>query len=217
MSEVIVRLASAFVSLCEAGDVSYLVWKREIRCNIEECKERGGDIVHEFADEVEKLERRREEWQNSLDDFRRKHRVLNYFSVKQILYLQKEMLRLEKKEIDCDRLPVQVFTLLKYIDIHVDNQKIKNALFLSAAMDTAPVNNTWADFKSDHANFNFFSLDDLKGFVDTLENEHFIERNVAMASLIRVPQYTVSKGESNYSQYLGKSQYKIDGRKDRQK
>ena len=79
MSEVTLRLASAFVALCEAGDVSYLTWKKEIRCNIDECKEHGNNLPKEYTDEVTKLEQRRIEWEKSLLDLRLKHHVLNYF------------------------------------------------------------------------------------------------------------------------------------------
>ena len=192
MSEVTLRLASAFVALCEAGDVSYLAWKTEIRCNIDEWKEHGNNLSKAYTDEVTKLEQRRVEWEKSLLDFRLKHHVLNYFSVKQILFLQKHIFPLGQNEINFQSLPAQVYTLLKFVDPEINNEKIKDAHFLATTLDCTDRKEDWTILESVFPNFAKFSVENLIEFVETLQDDHLIEENIAMASLIAVSPFVES-------------------------
>ena len=87
-----------------------------------------------------------------------------------------------------------MYTLLKFVDPEINNQKIKNAHFLSAALDCTEMKTEgWTDLESDYPNFTIFSVEDLKEFVETLQSDHLIEENVAMASLIAISPFVESK------------------------
>lgn len=192
MSEVILRLSSAFVALCEAGDVKYLKWKKEIRCDIEACKLNGGNIMEQFREEVASMELRCHEWETYLIELRQKHQELNFYTVKQILHLQREISYLSSDCADSKLISAQVFTLLKYIDPEITSEKVKQAYYLSCYVDSSLSSKDWTAIESEFENFCNFSIEELKSFVDVLQNDHLYEENVAMASLVAVTPFTKS-------------------------
>ena len=158
------RLANAFVSLCEAGDVKSLHWKIIMRCDIRNATKTGfEEHFAEMKKEIMVLENRFKEWKEILTVFRQNNPLMNYFTVKQSLVLQKQLYLLSKDLSKANYLPSQVFTLLKYIRADVSAERIKHAFYLSAVLDDSNNNSEdWKKAKSDQpTNFTESDLIDL--------------------------------------------------------
>ena len=192
----VTRLANAFVSLCEAGDVKSLHWKTTMRCDIQNAMKTGfEEHFAEMKKEILVLENRLKEWKENLTAFRQNNPLMNYFTVKQSLVLQKQLYLLSKDLSKANYLPSQVFTLLKYIIADVSAGRIKNAFYLSSVLDDSNNNSEdWKKAKSDQpTNFTEYGFHQLHAFIDMLQDECGIEENVALASLIRCNPFIKGK------------------------
>ena len=139
-----------------------------------------------MKDESLILEKRLEQWKEKLFEFRQKNPLMNYFTVKQCLVLQKHLYALSKNMAKANMLPPQVVTLLKCITDDISVRKIKDAFCFSSFLDDDNNNaNDWKKAKSDQpTNFTELSLHELQDYVDMIQDEHSIDENVALASLM---------------------------------
>ena len=119
---------------------------------------------------------------------------MNYFTVKQCLVLQKQLYLLSNNQLKANDLPSQVFTLLKFIINDVNAEKIKHAFQISKVLDDTNNSEDWTKMKSDQpSNFTEYGFPKLHEFVEMLQDEHGIEENIALASLIKCNPFIKGK------------------------
>lgn len=193
-SEVATLLASIYAKLCEAGDTRMLQYKKDIPCNIEEAKVMGMEqYFSAIKSEIQQLSNQLQEWKQELEGYRKDHPVMNYFTVKQCLVLQKHLYELQKDIGKVTELDPQVFTLLKSVCPEITAEKIKDAFTLSFHSVNETPNDSWQKVQPERpTNFNQFSLTQIENILDTL-NDQDIDDSVALASLVRLFPYDESK------------------------
>ena len=184
----ITRLGDAFVKLIEAGDVGYLTWKKEFRCDVNAAKTQGDQYYHKISQEIEHFEQRLNSWKIELMGFRKRFPLANHFTVKQILVLRRYLKQYSSNSKK--NLPTkdyQVFTLLKSISNDVTPQKIKECCtFMHAGLIR---NKSKEAQKPDDngTNFTRFSYKELQLMVETFVKDNAdIDRNLIYASLMKV-------------------------------
>ena len=188
------QLARVYVALCEAGDTRMLQYRKEIHCNIEKVKHIGfAECFDDIKDEIQQLNKQLEEWKEELQCYREHHVVMNYFTVKQCLVLQKHLYHLHQDYRKVVELHPQVFTLLKALCPDINEEKIKNAFTRSFRNNSKETTDEWQKLTSEQiSNFNQFSIGQLAKFLDTL-TEHDIDENVALASLLKIIPFDESE------------------------
>ena len=193
-SEVATQLGSVYVRLCEAGDTRMLRYRKEIPCNIEEAKVMGMEqYFAAMKSEIHQLSKQLQEWKQELEGYRKDHPVMNYFTVKQCLVLQKHLHELQKDVRKVRNLDPQVFTLLRAVCPDITAEKIQDAFTLSYGSNSETSNDSWLKVQLERpTNFNQFSLAQIEKILDTL-NDKDIDDSVAMASLVRLFPYDESK------------------------
>lgn len=188
------QLARVYVALCEAGDTRILQYRKEIHCNIKKMKGIGlAECFDDIKDEIQQLNKQLEEWKEELQCHREHHFVMNYFTVKQCLVLQKHLYQLHQDYRKVVELHPQVFSLLKVICPDINEEKIKNAFTRSFKNSSKETTDDWQKLTSDElSNFNQFSFSQMSKFLDSL-TEHDIDENVALASLLKVIPFDESE------------------------
>ena len=188
------QLARVYVALCEAGNTKMLQYRKEIHCNIEKVKDIGlSGCFDDIKGEIQQLNERLKEWKEELQCYRERHFVMNYFTVKQCLVLQKDLYQLHKDYRKVAELHPQVFSLLKALCPDINEEKIKNAFTRSFRNNSKETTDDWQKLTSEQiSNFNQFSIGQLAKFLDTL-TEHDIDENVALASLLKIIPFDESE------------------------
>lgn len=188
------QLARVYVALCEAGNTKMLQYRKEIHCNIEKVKDIGlSGCFDDIKGEIQQLNERLKEWKEELQCYRERHFVMNYFTVKQCLVLQKDLYQLHKDYRKVAELHPQVFSLLKALCPDINEEKIKNAFTRSFRNNGKETADDWQKLTSEQlSNFNQFSFRQLLQFLDSL-SEHDIDENVALASLLKVIPFDESE------------------------
>lgn len=192
-SDVVTRLAKVYVSLCEAGAVQWLHLKVEVKCDIDKALEIGMEAWYkELRNKISELEKHLEEWERDLSECRKANALLNYFTVKQCLVLQKHLYQLSKNNQFNNPLPPQVYSLLRVIVDDVSVDKIKDAFMLSNIDDNEDVNKDWETVAhTKPTNFNQLSYQKLLLILTELQQDY--EENVALACLARVFPFDMNK------------------------
>ncbi|XP_057290514.1 E3 ubiquitin-protein ligase rnf213-alpha-like isoform X3 [Hydractinia symbiolongicarpus] len=194
-SDVVTRLANVYVSLCEAGAVKWLHLKMEVKCDIAKACEIGMEAWYkELREKIFQLEEHLKEWKRDLSEYREKYPLLNYFTVKQCLVLQKHLYYLHDNIGSVISLPPQVFALLRVIDDDVSVVKIKNAFMMSMIDDKEVLNKDWETVAYEKpTNFNQMSYQKIAIILEKLQQEHKFDENVALACLTRVFPFDMNK------------------------
>lgn len=193
-SEVATQLASVYVKLCEAGDTRMLHYRKEIPCDIDQAKTMGMEqYFTNIKSEIQLLNKQLQAWKQELEGYRKDHPVMNYFTVKQCLVLQKHLHELQKDIRKVREIDPQVFTLLKAVCPDPTEEKVKDAFTLSFSTIDQTSNDSWQKVQAERpTNFNQLSLNQLLKFLDTLINLG-IDENVALASLVKLNPYDESR------------------------
>ena len=141
------------------------------------------------------LEKRLQEWKEKLFEFRLRNPLMNYFTVKQCLVLQKHLYTLSKNIKNVNTLPPQVFILLKCIAEDVTVKKIEYAFYISSLSDDDNKNaNGWKKARSEQpTNFTDCTLHELQGHIELLQDDYGIEENIALASLMKCYPYVLDE------------------------
>ncbi|XP_065678749.1 E3 ubiquitin-protein ligase rnf213-alpha isoform X5 [Hydra vulgaris] len=187
--EVVTRLGYAYMSLCEAGDIKFIQWEKTFYCDIE--FERGVSI-NDLILESEKLENQLMNWKEKLTTFRRSNPIINYFSVKQCLFMQKQLFMLIDNLKHVDRLPPQFYTLLYFFAHDVNVSNIKHTFNLSRILTIEDESQQWQTAII-QSNFDKYTPDEILDIVNTLQKEYNINENVAWASIIEIFPYREGK------------------------
>ncbi|XP_047126737.1 E3 ubiquitin-protein ligase rnf213-alpha isoform X2 [Hydra vulgaris] len=189
--EVIMRLGHAYMMLCDAGDVNYINWKKTFLCNIESDKE---NLLADLRIETEKIEKKLTEWNNILKSIRSVNPVINHFTVRQCLFLQKHLYLLSKDSKYCNKLPSQFYSLLKFFGHDVTSSNIKNAFSLSHSLlgKNQSTKDDWKKVKS-QSNFEEMTAIEIQNIVNLLQDEYDISETVAWAAILNVFPYREGK------------------------
>ncbi|XP_065674932.1 E3 ubiquitin-protein ligase rnf213-alpha-like isoform X2 [Hydra vulgaris] len=189
--EVIMRLGHAYMMLCDAGDVNYINWKKTFLCNIESDKE---NLLADLRIETEKIEKKLTEWNNILKSIRSVNPVINHFTVRQCLFLQKHLYLLSKDSKYSNKLPSQFYSLLKFFDHDVTSTNIKNAFSLSHSLlgRNQSAKDDWKKVKS-QSNFEELTAVEIQNIVNLLQDEYDISETVAWAAILNVFPYREGK------------------------
>nr|XP_047126393.1 E3 ubiquitin-protein ligase RNF213 isoform X3 [Hydra vulgaris] len=187
--EVVTRLGYAYMSLCEAGDIKFIQWEKTFYCDIEFEREVS---INDLILESEKLEKRFMYWKEKLTTFRRLNPIINYFSVKQCLFMQKQLFMLIDDLKHVDRLPPQFYTLLYFFAHDVNVNNIRNTFKLSRILTIEDESQQWQT-PIIQSNFDKYTPDEILDIVNTLQKEYDINENVAWASIIEIFPYREGK------------------------
>ncbi|XP_065678772.1 E3 ubiquitin-protein ligase rnf213-alpha isoform X3 [Hydra vulgaris] len=183
--EVVTRLGYAFMSLCKAGDVKYIHWKKVFHCDIELQREIS---INDLKLESEKLEKRFTELKEKLTKFRILYPIINFFSVKQCLFMQKQLFMLTEDLKHVDRLSSQFYTILNFFANDITLSIIIQAFKLSRSL-TFEDESQQSKTSNIQSNFDNYTPNKILEIVNTLQNDFNISENVAWASIINVFPY----------------------------
>ncbi|XP_065678766.1 E3 ubiquitin-protein ligase rnf213-alpha isoform X3 [Hydra vulgaris] len=187
--EVVTRLGNAYMSLCEVGDIKFIHWKKTFYCNIEF---EGETSINGLIIESEKLEKRLTYWKDKLTSFRCLNPIINHFSVKQCLFMQKQLFMLTENLSYVDKLSSQFFTLLNFFAHDITLSNIKQAFKLSYNLNIEDELQKWKT-ATILSNFDKYTPNEILEFVNTLQQEYDISENVAWASIIKIFPYREGK------------------------
>ncbi|XP_065678763.1 E3 ubiquitin-protein ligase rnf213-alpha isoform X3 [Hydra vulgaris] len=187
--EVVTRLGYAYMSLCEAGDIKFIQWEKTFYCDIE-CQREVS--INDLMLESEKLEKRFTDWKEKLTKFRYLNPIINFFSVKQCLFMQKQLFLLTEDFKNVDKLSSQFFTILYFFANDITLRNIKYAFQLSCNL-TIDDESQQCKAISIQSNFDKYTANEILKFVNTLQKVYDISENVAWASIIKVFPYHKGK------------------------
>lgn len=189
MFESVTRVASLYVTLCNAGCNKYVKWNRVFGCQIEAAAEDDSNVIQEIEDECALLENDLEEWKQKLHQKRWKYPHLNFFTVRQLMYLQKELTEtLRKDNIKSVRgLSSQVFTLLEEIYPEINHQIFSTVLSKSSHDrhygQSLKADDNWRRITRVEDKFVGVSLKEIEDFITRLERDGHDE-DVAKAAMM---------------------------------
>ncbi|PFX15559.1 E3 ubiquitin-protein ligase RNF213 [Stylophora pistillata] len=118
-----VQLGQAYVNLCEIGDVSRLHWNEEYKCK----SSMGKRIIDEIRLKSEEFEELYDACREHINEMRMKYRELNFFTIRQLLFLRKELASL-KQGSKLESLNLQVYSLLEKVLPGLHRKLLKEAL-----------------------------------------------------------------------------------------
>uniref|UniRef100_A0A7M5X461 AAA+ ATPase domain-containing protein n=1 Tax=Clytia hemisphaerica TaxID=252671 RepID=A0A7M5X461_9CNID len=189
------RLASVYVSLCEAGDANYFDWHFAFRCHIESSIDSFDEVEHE----IEKLSQRLDKWKTELGEHRDKYPLMNMFNNKQCLVLRKYLFPLTQSNKNLQYLPPKVFTLLQLLNPKVSTKHIENAFFESYVKEadtskdwqTVTSPNETMDGEQEETNFILFSKSEIESKMEELIETHDFDEDIVKACFVNVVPFVM--------------------------
>ena len=141
--------------------------------------------------EIERFETRLLDWENELTEFRMQNSVVNHFTVKQMLVLRKFLKEFVSSESKDSKLKNnQVLGLLKNVSTDIKIEKIKECCLLMHA-GTDKMKERVSDNETNFTRFSYKQLSILIESHLTLDED--IDRNMVLASLMKVPDFSMEK------------------------
>eukprot|EP00794_Sanderia_malayensis_P006458 gene6457-7190_t len=187
MFAAILRIATVYVDLCSAGCSLYLKWKKTFKCNLDDFER----AIMSIEEEWHKMEATLHEWRNELHEKRWIHPNLNYYTIRQLMSLQKALhpVLSDHGNLRAVRdLPTQVFTLLEAIYPDISTTVIKDVVLKSEHVrryeSTQNNKDDWKNIESDEGKFSGIPVETVLTFIAELESED-IEENVAKAAAMQ--------------------------------
>ena len=115
-----------YVDLRKAGESRYICWQKQFRCCLDEGFE---NTVSHTEETCRIMEAHLKDWEKTLHSMRWKYPSLNFFTVYQLVHLQKMLFGIFKNPLHCvAELPRQTFTLLECICPDISVEVLKNAI-----------------------------------------------------------------------------------------
>ena len=149
--DTLTEIATIVIQLAETGNQRYLKYELHSDCNQQE------DTLMELKD---KLRNTLEDWRANVEEARNKHYFLNYYTISQIVFLQKGIKSfIEERE---DRDLEQLYHLLGLLNPDVSKQDIQQALEQS---DIVP--KQYPSFKASSESAHDFSQQSLSTAIST--------------------------------------------------
>lgn len=199
----VTRLGEAYVRLIEAGDISFLKWKDEFKCDVKErCN--NDQYFERILNIIEQFEAKLHSWERELLEFRKANPLVNHFTVKQILVLRRFLMQYSSTSslapadnyLDINN---HVFTLLKKIAKEVTPEKIRNCcLFMHgnvrgiSKIKEEKKSGTPIAAPDNETNFTRFTYKQLMQMIESFleEHEEDVDRNLVYASLLQVKDFS---------------------------
>ena len=119
------RLATAYINLCESGYVHRWQWSKQFECNKDQRE--GESIAKELADESLSMENCYSNWKKKVGDARKEFRELNFFTTQQMMLLRNEIAEVCHSH-DLLVSNLQVLTLLESVRPNLDSEQLKSAI-----------------------------------------------------------------------------------------
>ena len=115
-----------YLQLVEAGEINYLTWKRKFECSKDDC--RKNELLNNINKTCATMEKELKQWKETINGERLKCYSLNYFTMKQILNLRRELGNACTGNEAVDELPLQTFMLLEAVNKSIDPSLLANVL-----------------------------------------------------------------------------------------
>ncbi|XP_022783821.1 E3 ubiquitin-protein ligase rnf213-alpha-like [Stylophora pistillata] len=124
------RLAAVYISLCKAGEVSHLNWRREFQCSPRLSTNRS--LTEDLMGESEQMEQCLQDWKHELRVKRLHYGQLNHFTTSQLLFLRHKLAAVKGRGPRAvDGVPLEVYNLLESVLPGIDPTTLKSALVFS--------------------------------------------------------------------------------------
>ncbi|PFX29705.1 E3 ubiquitin-protein ligase RNF213 [Stylophora pistillata] len=121
------RLASVYISLCKAGEVSHLKWQHKFNCSPKLSTNRS--LTNDLMDESERMDQCLREWKQELHAKRLLYGELNHFTTCQLLFLRNKLAEVKGRGPKAvDGIPLEVYNLLESVLPGIDPATLKSAL-----------------------------------------------------------------------------------------
>ena len=121
------RLATVYISLCKAGEVSHLKWKHEFQCTPRLVSNRS--LINDLMNESEEMEQCLQQWKDELHAKRLQFSALNHFTTRQLLFLRSELAIVHGRGPRAvDGIPLEVYNLLESVLPGIDPGTLKSVL-----------------------------------------------------------------------------------------
>ena len=187
MFEAVSRLASVYVDLCRAGDSRYMGWQKEIRCCLDIGNHKFDDAISHIEEICWIMECHLKDWKETLHYKRWMYPSLNYFTVRQLVYLQKTLFGLFTKPTSfVAQLPTQVFILLECIYPNISRDVLKKTILSSSYEikygQVVDGNENWKKVEQPGTRFDQVSLEKITQILSQLESEGLPD-DAAMAAV----------------------------------
>ena len=121
------RLATVYISLCKAGEVSHLKWRHSFQCTRRLSTNRP--LIDELMNESEQMELCLEQWKDELHAKRLQYSELNHFTTRQLLFLRSTLAVVRGRGPRAvDGIPLEVYNLLESVLPGIDPATLKSVL-----------------------------------------------------------------------------------------
>lgn len=118
------RVAEALIALQKAGNVSYLNWKMEVK-----CEQR---IIEALSNQAIRMENDLQNWTVAVKQYRSLYYDLNYFTTPQLLYLRRQLGSL-KADTTSASINHEVLGLLKSVSTNITGDEVIHAVKVAAS------------------------------------------------------------------------------------
>lgn len=123
----VLRLATVYISLCNAGEVSHLKWKHEFQCTPKLTTNRS--LIDDLMNESEQMEQCLHHWKDELHAKRLRYSELNHFTTQQLLFLRRKLAIVQGRGPRAvDGIPLEVYNLLESVLPGIDPATLKSVL-----------------------------------------------------------------------------------------
>ena len=123
----VLRLATVYISLCKAGEVSHLKWKHEFQCTPILIANRS--LINDLMNESEHMEQCLQQWKDELHTKRLQYSELNHFTTRQLLFLRSKLAVVQGRGPRAvDGIPLEVYNLLESVLPGIDPATLKSVL-----------------------------------------------------------------------------------------
>ena len=121
----VLRLATVYISLCNAGEVSHLKWKHEFQCT----PRLNRSLTKDLMIESEQMEQCLKQWKDELHAKRLQYGELNHFTTRQLLFLRSKLAVVQGRGPRAvDGIPLEVYNLLESVLPGIDPATLKSVL-----------------------------------------------------------------------------------------
>ncbi|CAH3029473.1 unnamed protein product, partial [Porites evermanni] len=121
------RLATVYIALCKAGEVSHLRWRHEFQCTPRLSTNRS--LTKDLEEQSAQMEQCLELWKKELHTKRILYKELNHFTTRQLLFLRKQLAVVQGRGPRAvDDIPLEVYNLLESVLPGVEPAILKSVL-----------------------------------------------------------------------------------------
>ncbi|XP_071112375.1 E3 ubiquitin-protein ligase rnf213-alpha-like [Haliotis cracherodii] len=203
----IVRLAKTYIRLCTDGCVLFNCWKGKFFCgderkactilefgegdNLETLKGHRGKegvevFIHALANEFEDFH---DEWMNYVSNRRDEYLELNFYTIDQLVFLQRELIKLGTEE----EPSVRVYSMLSLIKPDCTESDLSLAMKSAREVVFAKKDRTETETEETEQETTNQDIDTKQAFIDAMKNSDFSEK-LARHALVEVNPENIDLG-----------------------